>query len=33
MKKFKDVFEGSGIKTIKLDFEDTNNEELIKSAS
>lgn len=33
MKKFKDVFDGSGIKTIKLDFDDTNNEELLKSSS
>ena len=33
MKKFKDVFDGSGIKTIKLDFEDTNNKELMNSSS
>lgn len=33
MKKFKDVFDGSGIKTIKLVFDDTNNEELLKSSS
>ena len=33
MKKFKDVFDGSGIKTIKLNFDDTDNEELLKSSS